>query len=192
MKKMLPLFWMLVALLAGFSATAQDNAPVEYIERVPTESYSQQTLQARAADWADQHFAYGPKTDFQSNPAAGTVSVQGTVKVKPVDAKGQAQERAARFVFTFQATDQGYTYSIGHFRVIADPANLNQLVSMEDYLAQLGAEKHNDKTKNDKRVRAQANSLASEIAMSFRSYMSQIPSAEDGSVGLPASDSAGH
>ncbi|GAB2963402.1 hypothetical protein GCM10027048_35460 [Hymenobacter coalescens] len=183
---MLPLFALLVMLLSNFQVTAQDNAPVEYTERVLTENYSQQTLQARAADWAERHFAYGPKTNFQSNPEAGTVSVQGTVKVKPVDAKGQNLERTARFDFTFTATDQGYTYSVANFRVVADPQQLDQLVDMSSYLALLQAEKNNDRTKNDKRVRAQANSLASEIALSFRSYMNQIPTSEDGSVGLPA------
>jgi hypothetical protein len=181
---------MLVALLTGFSASAQDA--VEYTERVPTENYSRQTLQARAADWADHHFAFGPKTNYQANTEAGTVSVQGTVKVKPVDHKGQVQERTARFDFTFTATDQGYTYSVANFRVIPDPQQLDQLVGFEAYLAQLRADKNNDKTKNDKRVLAQTNSLASEIAMSFRSYMNQIPTAEDGSVGLPANSSAGN
>ncbi|RTQ49735.1 DUF4468 domain-containing protein [Hymenobacter gummosus] len=190
MKKTLPLLWLMVALLSGFTAAAQDA--VEYAERVPTENFSRQTLQARAADWVEHHFAYGPKTNLKTNAEAGTVSVQGTVKVKPVDNKGQNLERTARFEFTFTATDQGYNYSVGHFQVIADPQQLDQLVPMEAYLAQLAAEKNVDKTKNDKRVRAQANSLASEIAMSFRGYMSQIPTAEDGSVGLPAGSSAGN
>lgn len=191
MKKILPLLGMLFALLA-FPAAAQDDAPIEYAERVPADSYGKATLHARAADWADHHFAYGPKTNFQSDAAAGTVSVQGTLKLKPVDNKGQDQERAARFDFTFKATDEGYTYTVNNFRVAPDPAQPTQLINLEAYQSLLRAEKNNDKTKNDRRVRAQANALASDIAMSFRSYMNQIPAAEDGSVGLPATESAGH
>lgn len=190
MKKILPLLGMLFALLA-FPAAAQDDAPIEYAERVPADSYGKATLQARATDWTTNHFAYGPKTNLRSN-ADGTVSVQGTVKLKPVDNKGQNLERAARFDFTFKATDEGYSYAVNNFRVAPDPAQPEQLVNLDAYLALLRAEKNNDKTKNDRRVRAQANSLASDIAMSFRSYMNQIPAAEDGSVGLPASQSAGN
>lgn len=191
MKKILPLLGMLFALLA-FPAAAQDDAPIEYTERVPADSYGRATLQARAADWADHHFSYGPKTNFRSNPADGSVSVQGTVKLKPVDNKGQNLERAARFDFTFKATDEGYTYAVNNFRVAADPAQPEQLINLDAYLALLRSEKNSEKTKNDRRVRAQANSLASDIALSFRSYMNQIPNAEDGSVGLPANNGAGN
>jgi hypothetical protein len=191
MKKILPLLGMLFALLA-FPAAAQDNAPIEYTERVLADSYGKATLQARAADWADHHFSYGPKTDFQSDAAAGTVRVQGTVKLKPVDNKGQDQERAARFDFTFKATDEGYTYAVNNFRVAPDQAQPEQLIKLDAYLALLRSEKNIEKTKNDRRVRAQANSLASDIAMSFRSYMNQIPTGEDGSVGLPANSGAGN
>ncbi|AYA37611.1 hypothetical protein D3Y59_11465 [Hymenobacter oligotrophus] len=176
----------MLALLAGTPALAQSDAPVEYSERVPAGSYGRSTLHARTQEWVERRFAYGPKTDFSTNPAAGTVRVLGTVKLKPVDNKGQEVERTARFEFTCQATDEGYTYSVGAFRVITDPQKLDTTVPLDDYLAQLRAEKNNDRTKNDRRVRAQANSLASEIAMSFRSYMNQIPASEDGSVGLPA------
>ncbi|RAK68224.1 DUF4468 domain-containing protein [Hymenobacter edaphi] len=192
MKRLLPLLGMLFALLAFPAAAQTDDAPVEYTERVPAENYGQPTLHARANDWADHHFAYGPKTNFVSDAATGTVSVQGTIKLKPVDNKGQNLERTARFDFNFKATDQGYTYSVSNFRVIPDAQQPGQLVSLDAYLSLLRAEKNNDKTKNDRRVRAQANAVASDIAMSFRSYMNQIPTAEDGSVGLPASESAGN
>ncbi|KUG08084.1 DUF4468 domain-containing protein [Solirubrum puertoriconensis] len=189
MKSPLLLLGLLLGLLAGAPALAQsDTAPIEYSERVPADSYGRATLHARAQDWVERRFAYGPKTDFATNAGAGTLRVLGTVKLKPLDNKGQEAERTARFEFTFQATDEGYTYSVGAFRVITNPQNLDTLIPLDEYLTQLRAEKSNERTKNDRRVRAQANSLASEIAMSFRSYMNQIPANEDGSVGLPASN----
>ncbi|MCC3156627.1 DUF4468 domain-containing protein [Hymenobacter sp. 15J16-1T3B] len=193
MKRILPLLLGMFFALLAFPAAAQDeDAPIEYTERVPADNYGIATLHARAADWVDHHFAYGPKTNFVSDAAAGTVSVLGTIKLKPVDSKGQPLERTARFEFNFKATEQGYTYSVSNFKVIPDAQQPGQLVNFDAYLSLLRAEKNNDKNKNDRRVRAQANALASEIAMSFRSYMNQIPTAEDGSVGLPASESAGN
>ncbi|UYZ57930.1 hypothetical protein [Hymenobacter latericus] len=188
MKSPLLLLGLLLCLFAGTPALAQSDAPVEYSERVPAGAYGRSTLHARAQEWVERRFAFGPKTDFATNAAAGTVRVLGTVKLKPLDNKGQEMERTARFEFNFQATDEGYTYSVGAFRVIPNPQNLDATAPLDDYLTQLRADKNNERTKNDRRVRAQANSLASEIAMSFRSYMNQIPAAEDGSVGLPSSN----
>lgn len=186
MKSILLLFGLLLSLLTAAPSLAQtDDAPVEYSERVSVEAISRQTMHARAREWTERRFAYGPKTDFKSNPDAGTLSVVGTVKLKPIDNKGKDVERTARFEFVFQATDQGYTYSIGSFRVIPNPEKLDVLLPLNEYLAQLRADKNVERTKNDRRVRAQANSLASEIAMAFRSYMNSMPSVEDGSVGLP-------
>ena len=64
------------------------------------------------------------------------------------------------------------------FRLYPTPNSLPQTVEFDEYRNQMREEKNNDKTHNDRRTTAQANSLASEVAMSFRSYMNSQP-AED-------------
>ncbi|WP_400193228.1 hypothetical protein [Hymenobacter sp. B81] len=163
---------------------AQSEAPVEKSERVITENLSRQVLHARAVEWAKQHFSFGPASGLQSDPAAGSVRIPGQMVLKLVAGNGKEFERKAQFEFVFQATDQGYSYSVGAFRVAADPENPNALVSFDDYLTQLRAERSVERTKNDRRITAQAVSRASEVALSFRSYMNSRPETEDGEVGL--------
>ncbi|UOQ72806.1 hypothetical protein [Hymenobacter cellulosilyticus] len=59
---------------------------------------------------------------------------------------------------------------------------------LSDYITRLAAEKSNGKTFNDRRVTAQANNIASEAAMSFRSFMNTMPAAEEGGVGVPSAN----
>ncbi|TGE27389.1 DUF4468 domain-containing protein [Hymenobacter metallicola] len=181
-------------LLAGLVATApaalaqSSGTAVSYTENVLAEEAGKDVLYRRALDWMENHFAYGPKTGAKSDAAAGMVRVTGTGKVKPVATNGKEQEQVIRFDFVFRASDKGYEYSVGSFRVIADPKKPEEAVMLSDYIAQLATEKGNSKTNNDRRVTAQANALASEAAMSFRSYMNTMPAAEESTVGLPASD----
>ncbi|GAA4013296.1 hypothetical protein GCM10022408_27840 [Hymenobacter fastidiosus] len=161
---------------------------VEYSEQVPADDQDREVLYRRALDWTENHFAYGPKTDLTFDPAAGTVRVMGTGKVKPVTPGGKEQVQAVRFTFTFRTTAKGYDYSVGAFQVAPDPKKPAELIPMADYLTQLAAEKASSRTFNERRVTAQANALASEVAMSFRSYMNSIPAGAEGTVGLPATD----
>jgi hypothetical protein len=182
-------------LFAGLVATAspvlaQDGpgASVSYSENVLAEDTGKEVLYKRALDWSQNHFAYGPKTGAKSDPATGMVRVTGTGKVKPVTTAGKEQEQVVRFDFVFRASDKGYEYSVGSFRLVPDPKKPEETVMLSDYIAQLATEKGNGKTFNDRRVTAQANALASEAAMNFRSYMNTMPSAEESTVGVPATD----
>ncbi|RYU78084.1 DUF4468 domain-containing protein [Hymenobacter persicinus] len=175
-------------LMVAPAAYAQESARIEYSEQVPSEDQGRDALYRRALDWTENHFAYGPKTDLKADASAGTVRVVGTGKVKPVTPAGKEVEQVVRFTFTFRATDSGYDYSVGAFQWVPDPKKPAELVPLADYLTQLGAEKASARTFNERRVAAQANALASEAAMSFRSYMNSIPAGAEGTVGLPASD----
>lgn len=183
MKKVL-----LVLLLGGTLALAPAvqaqtaPAPVEYTERVPAEGSGRSALYNRALDWAQNKFTYAPKTGLKAVEAAGTVRVTGTGTVKQVDAKGKDVPLAVLFDFTFQATDNSYSYTVGAFQVIPDAQQPSQLVAFDEYRARLQAERGNDKTHNDRRITAQANSIASEVAMAFRSYMNSQPA--EGGIGI--------
>ncbi|KAA9333298.1 DUF4468 domain-containing protein [Hymenobacter busanensis] len=178
----------LAGLLARPAAAQEAATPVEYSERVTTENISQQVLQARVLDWAQSKFTFGPQTGLQSDPVAGTVRLNGTVLLKPLAANGKEQEVTAQFEFIFQSTDQGYTYSVGSFRVMPDKKTPTVLVPLDEYLTQLRADKAIERTKNDRRITAQANARANDVALSFRSYMNSMPSIEDGNVGIAASE----
>lgn len=171
-------------MLFSLSAYAQSDAPapVEYSERVPAEGAGSSALYRRALDWTENRFAYGPKSGQKADATAGTLRLTGTSKVKPVDKKAREQAITILFDFTFRASDNGYEYSVGSFQAIPDPEQPSQTMPLDAYIAQLRAEKTNDQTHNDRRVTAQANSIASEAAMSFRSYMNSQPA--EGNVGL--------
>ncbi|MCB2406770.1 DUF4468 domain-containing protein [Hymenobacter lucidus] len=190
MKKVL--FGLLLSCLVALApqAHAQDGstASVSYTESVLAEDAGKEVLYKRALDWMENHFPYGPKTGAKSDAAAGLVRATGTGKVKPVTTAGKELELVIRFDFVFRATDKGYEYSIGSFRLTPDPKKPEETVMLSDYIAQLAAEKGNGKTFNDRRVTAQANALASEAAMNFRSYMNTMPAAEESIVGLPANN----
>ncbi|SHJ66636.1 protein of unknown function [Hymenobacter daecheongensis DSM 21074] len=188
MKKVLLGFVFAALLLTAPTAQAQDAARIEYSEQVPADELGRDALYRRALDWAENHFGYGPKTDLKFVPDAGVVRVTGTGKVKPVSPSGKEQPQVVRFDFAFKATDTGYSYSIDSFRLVPDPNKPTEQIPLADYLTQLSTEKAAARTFNERRVTAQANSLASEIAMSFRSYMNSIPAGAEGTVGLPAND----
>jgi|GEM_PF-3531094 len=176
-----------LALLAP-AVHAQETATVEYSEQVLADEQGRDDLYRRALDWTDNHFAYGPKTELKADAAAGTVRVTGTGKVKPVTPAGKEIEQVVRFTFTFRATDKGYDYRVGSFTVVPDPKKPDEQIAMSEYLTQLSLEKASSRTFNERRVTAQANAFASEVAMSFRSYMNSIPAGAEGTVGLPAVD----
>lgn len=184
MKKVL-LGLLLGGMLAGApSVMAQTSAPapVEYSERVPAEGAGKTALYNRALDWAQNKFSYAPKLGLKSAEASGIVRITGTGTLKQVDSKGKDQPVTVLFDFIFQATDNSYTYTVGSFQVAPDPKQPAQLVAFDEYRLQLQAERNNEKTHNDRRLTAQANSMASEAAMSFRSYMNSQPA--EGNVGI--------
>lgn len=172
----------MLALAPEVRAQSEAAAPIEYSERVPSEGAGRTLLQQRAFDWAENHFSYSPKSGLKSDAATGAVRVTGTGKVKPVDTKGREQVMQVLFDFTFRATDNGYEYTVGSFRVVLDPKQPTQTQALDDYIAQFRAEKTDERTHNSRRLTAQANSLASEVASSFRSYMNSQPA--EGNIGL--------
>ncbi|TGD81594.1 DUF4468 domain-containing protein [Hymenobacter wooponensis] len=184
MKNLLLGFLLCGLMLFSLSTRAQSDAPapVEYSERVPADGAGRSALYRRALDWTENHFAYGPKSGQKADAAAGTVRLTGTGKVKPVDNKGREQVLTVLFDFTFRANDNGYEYSVGSFQIIPDPGQPSQTKPIDVYLTELRADKNNERTHNERRVTAQANSLASEAAMAFRSYMNSLPT--DANVGL--------
>ncbi|WP_133271469.1 DUF4468 domain-containing protein [Hymenobacter radiodurans] len=187
---------MIVALLAGslslFASPtqAQSTAPstsIEYSEKVHVEDGSAVTLYNHALSWTQEKFPYKPKTDIQVNPETKEISLTGTSKIKMAAAKasGPDQERVLHFNFQFRATEQGYSYSVGTFRVVPEEKEPTVMVLLEEYVKQLGQDRANARTRNDRRVTAQANAIASDVASAFRSYMNSQPVVKDGEVGLP-------
>lgn len=185
------LMMMTAALLTASSGRvfAQDHEPMQYLETVAAPEPGKAVLFSRAADWIDKRFAFGPKSDAVNDATTGTLRITGTAKMRPVTPAGKIEERAVRFDFTFHCTDEGYDYRVDNFRYITDPAKPTELVVLEEYLTQLSQLKVTERTHNDRRLRAQAMSLASEVAMAFRSYMNSLPVTDDSMVGLPAKDS---
>lgn len=172
----------MLALAPGAQAQSDAPAPVEYSERVPAEGAGRTALYHRALDWTQNKFAYGPKSGLKAEEGVGTVRVTGTGKAKKLDTKGKEQEITLLFDFIFRANDNGYEYSVGSFRVVPDPSQPAQVVSFDEYRAELRADKSNSRTNNDRRLTAQVTSLASEAAMAFRSYMNSSPA--EGHVGV--------
>ena len=175
MKKVL-----LSILLAGSFALpqavhAQAPAPVNYTEQVVVEGAGRSSLYARALDWAQHKFTYAPTSALVADPTSSAIRVTGTGTLKPVDDRGKDQSLTVLFTFRFQATDNGYTYYVSSFEVVPDPKSPTQKVPLEEYQAELRTGRNNAKTHNDRRLGAQANSLASEAAMSFRSFMNSQP-----------------
>lgn len=170
----------LLASLLFFTKTtcAQEapSGPIEYREKVLDDEAEAATLYKRAVDWGENHFAYTPKATLRADAEKGEVRMTGTVKVKTTSTSGQTQEHPVLFEFNFRAVPTGgYEYSVGVFRVILDTKKPDEMVPVEEYVTRLALDKSNARTHNDRRVMAQSNSLASEIAMSFRSYMNSRP-----------------
>jgi hypothetical protein len=188
MKKMIVAF--VVGGLSMFvSATQAQTTPpasVEYSERVSVEDSNPAALYQQALSWAEGKFPYTPKTDLQAKKELQEVSLTGTSKIKMAAAKvsGPEQERPVRFTFLFRITPQGYMYSVGNFRVVPDAKEPTITVALDEYIRQLGQERSNERTRNDRRVTAQTNAVASDVASAFRSYMNSQPVVKDGEVGL--------
>ena len=171
---------LLPLLLAGALAmplATRGQAPerVDYAEKVVQEGAGRSALYTRALDWARNKFTYAPTSGLVAEPASGAIRVTGTGTLKPVDDRGKDQSLTVLFTFRFQATDNGYTYHVSSFEVLPDPANPTQRVPLEQYQTELRAARSTAKTHNDRRLGAQATSLASEAAMSFRSFMNSQP-----------------
>lgn len=163
--------------ITAWSQTAEPE-PVDYTEQVVVEGAGRAFLHARALDWVQHKFTYSPTSALVTEPATGLVRITGTGTLKPVDARGQDQTLKILFTFRFQATDNGYTYHVSSFQVVPDPQIPSQQVPFEQYRAELKAIRTNEKTHNDRRLTAQANSLASDAALSFRSFMNSQPPEE--------------
>lgn len=166
-------------LLFTKAVRAQDSAsvgPIQYSEKVLDDDAEPAVLYKRAVDWSENHFAYTPKATLRADATKGELRMTGTVKIKTATNTGQMQEHPVLFEFNFHTLpDGGYDYSVGFFRVILDTRKPDEMLPVEEYVTQLAMDKNNTRTHNERRVTAQANSLASEIAMSFRSYMNSRP-----------------
>ena len=174
MKKLVLIF--LLGGLLGVSQTAQaQDGQVGYSERVPDDTADKEALYKRATEWVENNFAYAPKSITRADAGKGEVRVEGTAKVKTTTPSGQLKERPVRFEFIFHALPTGYDYSVGGFQLVPDASKPAETVNFDEFVAQLATERGNDRTHNDRRVTAQATSLASEIAMSFRSFMNSRP-----------------
>ncbi|QDA60507.1 DUF4468 domain-containing protein [Hymenobacter jejuensis] len=180
------LFGGLLATTSPLLAQTSAPEPIEYSERVPSEGAGRTELYRRALDWTENHFAYGPKTGIKADAGTSSIRLTGTAKMKVAQGNAPASERTLRFDFVFQSTDNGYVYSVGSFRIIPDPKKVEESMPLDEFVTQLAAEKGNDRTHNDRRTTAMANSLASEIALGFRSYMNSMPSSQEAAVGLNA------
>jgi hypothetical protein len=185
----------LLGILPLFVAISQAQTPaaVEYSEKVTVEHGNPTGLYQRALSWVEGPFSYTPKADLKAQKETHQIRLTGTSKIKTVaaTASGPEQERALRFDFIFSATEQGYTYTVGTFRVVPDPKQPAVTVALDEYIQQLSQERTNARTRNDRRVTAQATAVASDVASAFRSYMNSQPVVEDGEVGLPSNDNDG-
>ncbi|UYZ62659.1 DUF4468 domain-containing protein [Hymenobacter weizhouensis] len=184
MKKMLSglLFISMAILAPRVQAQSDYAAPISYSEQVQVEGAVRTALYNRALSWTATKFTYTPKLNARSDEAAGTVRLTGTSRVKTVDNKGKDHEVPVEFTFQFRVTDTGYEYSVGSFQVHPNAAQPEQLMAFDEYITLLQAERTNARTHNDRRVIAQASSLASEAALSFRSHMNSQPA--EGDIGL--------
>lgn len=178
--------------LSLFSSATQaqgiaPTAPIEYSEKVHVEGSNSVALYQHALSWTQEKFPYNPKSNAQANPETKEISLTGTSKIKMAAAKasGPEQVRILHFNFRFGITEQGYSYNVSTFRVVPDEKEPTVMVPLEDYIKQLSEERTNARTRNDRRVTAQANAVASDVASAFRSYMNSQPVVKDGEVGLP-------
>ncbi|WBO83733.1 DUF4468 domain-containing protein [Hymenobacter yonginensis] len=174
MKKLVRMF-LLGGLLAASQAVHAQDGQIGYSERVPDDSSDKAALYKRATEWVENHFTYAPKSITRADAAKGEVRVEGTASVKTATPSGQMKERPVRFEFIFHALPTGYDYSVGGFQLVPDASKPAETVNFDEFVAQLATERTNDRTHNDRRVTAQATSLASEIAMAFRSFMNSRP-----------------
>ncbi|SDY44062.1 DUF4468 domain-containing protein [Hymenobacter psychrophilus] len=183
MNKVLLPFLLASFLTLPIATHAQAPERVDYTEQVVVEGAGHDALYARALDWTQHKFNYTPTTGLVSDPSKSTIRVMGSGTLKPVDDRGKDQNMTVLFTFRFQANDNGYTYHVSSFEVVPDPKLPTQMVPLDQYQTELQASRNNAKTHNDRRLGAQANSLASEVAMSFRSFMNSQPAEDHVGVG---------
>ncbi|WP_324674926.1 hypothetical protein [Hymenobacter sp. GOD-10R] len=181
------LFGSLLAVAAPVHAQGDSGTTIESTEQVSSDNTAA-ALYLRALDWTENKFTKLPKTDFKSNASTREVRVTGTSKVTPVTASGKEQPMVVYFDFVFRITTQGYAYQVGNFKIVTTTGKVVETKPLEEYIAQLATDHNDAKTHNARRVTAQANSLASEVSLSFRSYMNNAPLTEEGTVGLPAAE----
>jgi len=163
---------------------AQSTAPVAYGEQVQATGAGRRSLYQHALAWSEKGFAYVPKTDVKADAASSTLRLRGTGKVKTLGNNNKVVETSVRFEFTFRATDNGYDYNVASFEVVPNDEQPDTTVPLDKYIAQLADDRNNSRTNNDRRVRAQTSSLASEVALSFRSYMNSQEGESDDAVGI--------
>lgn len=174
----------LLALTPAVHAQDFVVAPVEYSERVSEESTEATVLYQHTLEWTETRFVYKPKEVIRTDSDKGEIRVSGTMKVKMASTSGQLQEQPVLFEFIFRTLPAGYEYSVGYFRVVPNAKHPEETVPFEEFVTKLSMDRTNARTHNDRRVTAQATSLASEVALSFRSYMNSRPAA--GGIGEPA------
>lgn len=174
-----------VAASANAQTATSVAEPIESVEAVSSDNTAS-ALYMRALDWAENHFPKLPKTNYKTDPSASTIYVTGTSKVTPVTASGKEQPMVVYFDFVFRTTAQGYDYRVKNFQVVTTSGKAVETKALEEYITQLSLDHNDPKTHNSRRLTAQANSLASEVAIGFRSYMNNAPAMEEGTVGLPA------
>jgi len=167
-----------------YAQTAANPAPIEYSEQVPAEGADQHLLYQWAVEWSENHFKYTPKLDVQADQKAGTLRLWGSGKVKTATVAEKTSDVPVQFEFLFHLTGSGYEYSVGNFRVILNARQPGTTLPLDDYAAKLVTERNNERTKNDRRVRAQANSLANEVALSFRSFMNNKEAQGSNHIGM--------
>lgn len=180
----------LLLLGAGAQAQSASTEAIGYSEQVLVDEANSNSLYQRALSWVEGPFPYKPKADLQAQKEAQEVKVTGTSKIKTAaaSASGADQERVLRFNFTFRTTPQGYTYSVGTFRVVPNTKEPAATVPLDAFIQQLSQERTNARTHNDRRVTAQATAIASDVAAAFRSYMNSQPIVKDGEIGLDDND----
>ncbi|GGE99813.1 DUF4468 domain-containing protein [Hymenobacter cavernae] len=174
-------------LTVASTAHAQSTAPIESTEQVSSDNTTAE-LYLRATDWVQNHFPKQPTTDFKANASAHEVRVTGTSKVSPVNSAGKDLPTVLYFDFVFRTTSQGYTYFVNNFRVVTTTGKVVGTKPLDEFIAEFAADRSDAKTHNSRRVTAQASSISSEVALSFRSYMNNAPITEEGTVGLPAAE----
>lgn len=167
----------MLALAPTAHAQSSTSDPIGYSERVPETDHDRSSIYRSALGWTENHFSYTPKKALRTDAGTGEIKLQGTAQVKTVSPAGQQQERPVTFEFVFHALPTGYDYSVGSFRLAPDVEKPEETITLEEFVTLLSMDKSNARTHNDRRVVAQANSLASEIAMAFRSYMNSRPAA---------------
>jgi len=181
------LFSSFLAVAAPANAQSEPAAPIESVEQVSSENTAA-ALYLRALDWTENHFTKLPKVESKSNASTREVFVTGTSKVTPVAANGKEQPMVVYFDFVFRTTSQGYDYRVNNFRIVTTTGKTVETKSLHEFISQIAADHNDPKTHNSRRITAQATSLASEVALSFRSYMNNAPTMEEGTVGLPAAE----